>query len=293
MEVLKAIGKTLQHFLKQKISYLFSWDDVPGNDTGRLMRFLIQNFNVDWVITAKIEKNEDDKVINISDGKKSISLKLDNEKLKVKLTINDGRTTEYDVKTENSKLNIYDPSDDSIKFEDNSIFFNSPADIEISKIPKHSLSIFLYQIVENNYLRNIESEQLKDRMLYPPLVLDLYYIFTPYAKDDPETELRILEKVMQTFHDNSVLKGEILEKGMKESGNDEIRVVPNNLTFDEINKLWERFPNKPFKLSASYILTPVKIPSEREPVEIKRVIEKDIKLYRLVQKNDQQEKDTS
>lgn len=293
MEILKAIGKTLQHFLKQKISCLFCWDEVPGNDTGRLMGFLIQNFNVNWVITAKIEKNDDGRAIKISEGTNHLSLKLNKEKTKVTLTINDDKTAEFDAKTENNKLNIYDLSDNSIRLEDNSIFFNSPADIDTTKIPKHSLSIFLYQIVENNYLRNIEPETLKDRMIQPPLVLDLYYIFTPYAKDDPETELRILEKIMQTFHDNSVLKGEILEKGLEESGNDEIRVVPNNLTFDEINKLWERFPNKPFKLSASYILTPVKIPSEKEPVGIKRVIERDIKLYRLVQKSDQQEKNLS
>jgi hypothetical protein len=85
---------------------------------------------------------------------------------------------------------------------------------------------------------------------------------------------------MQVLYDNSVLRGDLLKGGLKGAGNEEIRVVPNNLTFEEINKLWERFPNKPFKLSASYILSPVRIPSGK-PIEIiKRVMEKDIDVYR-------------
>ncbi|VVB84168.1 Uncharacterised protein [uncultured archaeon] len=160
----------------------------------------------------------------------------------------------------------------------NSIVFDSPADIDPTGNPM--LSIFLYQIIENGNLRNVPPEPIDmDKMRYPPLILDLYYMFTPFAKNK-ETELIIIEKLMQVFFDNSVLRTDTLTGGLKASGNDEIRVVPNNLSFDEINKLWERFPNKPFKLSASYILSPVRIPSGK-PVEIiKRVMEKNIDVYR-------------
>lgn len=161
--------------------------------------------------------------------------------------------------------------------DENTILFDSPADIEDTTIPK--LSMFLYQIVENGHLRNVEPKSTGiDQTRYPPLALDLYYIFTPFA-NNRETEVIILERIMQIFYDNAVIKGEMLALSLKESGNDEIRIIPNNLSFEELNKLWERFPNKNFKLSVSYILTPVKIPSEKPDTIIKRVIEKDIKVY--------------
>lgn len=161
--------------------------------------------------------------------------------------------------------------------DENSIVFDSPADVESPVNPK--LSIFLYDIVENSFQRNPEPEFIgKDKMRYPPLILDLYYIFTPYAKNR-ETELLILEKIFQIFYDNPVLKGDMLKDSLKGTGNDEIRVETNNLKFDDMNKLWERFPNKPFKLPASYILTPVIFPSGRPIADIRRVLEKDIKMY--------------
>jgi hypothetical protein len=163
--------------------------------------------------------------------------------------------------------------------DENAIVLDSPADIEPNSNTR--LSIFLYQIVENSYLKNTEPEYIGiDRMRRPPLFIDLHYLFTPYAKNR-ETELIIIEKLMQVFYDNPVLKKELLKGTLKGSGNDEIRIVPNNITFEEINKLWERFPNKAFKLSLSCILTPVRIPSEKPPAVIKRVMEKEIDIYEL------------
>jgi len=165
---------------------------------------------------------------------------------------------------------IYELSDE------NSILFDSPADIEATTTPK--LSMFLYQIVENSHLRNVEPKPIGiDQMRYSPLALDLYYIFTPFA-NNRETEVIILERIMQIFYDNAVIKDEMLTVSLKESGNDKIRVIANNLSFEELNKLWERFPNKDFKLSVSYIFTPIKIPSEKPDIRIKRVIEKDIEV---------------
>ena len=163
--------------------------------------------------------------------------------------------------------------------DENSIVFDSPADIESTTTPK--LSVFLYQVIENSYMRNAELNPVNlTQMQYPPLIVDLFYLFTPYAQNR-ETELIILEKLMQVFHDNSVFKGEMLKESLKGSGNEEIRVIANNISFEDLNKLWERFPNKTFKLSISYILTPVRIPSERKK-DLTRVIEKSINLYKVV-----------
>lgn len=159
------------------------------------------------------------------------------------------------------------------------IIFDSPADITVANDAK--LSIYLYRVVENSHFRNVEPEPIGiDKMKPPPLTLDLYYLFTPFCKVI-ETELIILESLMRIFYDYSVLKGELLENSLKKSGNDEIRIVPNNFTFEETSKLWEGFPNKDFKLSISYILSPVRIPSGKPDITITRVLEKDIDMYML------------
>jgi len=162
--------------------------------------------------------------------------------------------------------------------DENSIVYDSPVDIEANSSTR--LSIFLYQIVENSFLKNVEAEYIGDKMRFPPLTLDLYYLFTPYAKNR-ETELIIIEKLLQVFHDNQVLKKELLKASLEGSGNYEIRIVPNNLNFEEINKLWERFPNKAFKISVSSILTPVRIPSEKPLAVIKRVKDMEIHVNKM------------
>ena len=86
--------------------YLFSWDNVPGKENGKLIEYLEQNYGVDWVRTAKIEKIDNNE-IRIATEKNFLSLKLNNENTKIILTINKVRTDEFIVKTENSKLNIY------------------------------------------------------------------------------------------------------------------------------------------------------------------------------------------
>ncbi len=86
--------------------YLFSWDNVPGKENGKLIEYLEQNYGVDWIRTAKIEKI-DNNDIRIATEKNFLSLKLNNENTKVTLTINKVKTDEFIVKTENSKLNIY------------------------------------------------------------------------------------------------------------------------------------------------------------------------------------------
>ncbi len=89
-----------------KEEYLFNWDDIPGDDKGKLMEFLNRHFGIEWVKTAKIEKI-DGRTIKVSTEKNSLSLGLNDEKTKVNLKIDDGRTEEFIVKMENDKVNIY------------------------------------------------------------------------------------------------------------------------------------------------------------------------------------------
>lgn len=87
--------------------YMFSWDEVPGNDEGRLKEVLVERCSIDWAENAKIEKSADGKIIKVSLDEKSISLKLNDEKTSVNLKIDKAQSIKFIAKMEHAKLNIY------------------------------------------------------------------------------------------------------------------------------------------------------------------------------------------
>lgn len=88
-------------------TYLFNWDEIPGNDSVRLRDYLKKTYSVDWVKTDKIEKIDEGKTIRVTDEKNFISLNLSKKETEVNLKIDDVKTDKFIVKTENDKLNIY------------------------------------------------------------------------------------------------------------------------------------------------------------------------------------------
>ena len=95
----------LSQSLKER--YLFSWDKIPENDNGELIQFLKQNFKINWVENANIEKIDNGKTIKVTTNDNSLSLELNNEKTRVNLRIDDNRTEEFIAKTVNVELKIY------------------------------------------------------------------------------------------------------------------------------------------------------------------------------------------
>lgn len=87
--------------------YVFSWDEIPGKGSVRLINFLTQKFSIGWAITAKIEKIDDGKTIKVSTEKNSLSLRLNDKKTEVILEIDDSRTGNFMAETENNELKIY------------------------------------------------------------------------------------------------------------------------------------------------------------------------------------------
>ncbi len=97
-----------------KKEYLFSLDDVPGNDSERLLKYLVDDLKMDWVKNAKVNKSDNGNDIIITDGKNSSIFKLNKKENKVNLEINGGKNYEYILKEENGNLNIY--KEDNFKF---------------------------------------------------------------------------------------------------------------------------------------------------------------------------------
>ncbi|ODS36916.1 hypothetical protein BEH94_05880 [Candidatus Altiarchaeales archaeon WOR_SM1_SCG] len=88
------------------VKYLFSWDDIPGNDSMRILKFLKNNLQLEWVENAEIKKSDNGEAITLTKGENSLIFKLNKEESKVNLEISGGKTYEYILKKEKGKLNI-------------------------------------------------------------------------------------------------------------------------------------------------------------------------------------------
>ena len=162
--------------------------------------------------------------------------------------------------------------------DDNYITFGSPSDVDATNI---SLSMCLYYLTESPSMRNSEKDPIvgTNQFYAPPAYLDLYYLMTPYAKDR-DTELLILGKIFQLFHEHAVLSDNDLKGNLAACGNEKIRISYNNLSLQDIKQLWEVFPGKPAKLSLSYLVSPVRLPSEQIMI-IPRVLERELGVHQI------------
>jgi hypothetical protein len=87
---------------------LFSWDNVPGNDSERLIKFLRDELGIKWAENAKIHKPTGTRTIHISNCENSAKIKISKNKREATLKISDNRTPRHlKVKKENGKLKIY------------------------------------------------------------------------------------------------------------------------------------------------------------------------------------------
>ena len=140
-----------------------------------------------------------------------------------------------------------------------------------------NLTVYLYDIKENTEVRNNEMVDLGDRMRYPPVALDLYYIITAHSSSDVLTrgidEQRILGRTIQLLHDHPQLKEEDLEGALAGSSSS-YRISKEVVTLETLISL---FPNQPYKLSLAYKIGPVLLDSTRTKT-VSRVTERQLKL---------------
>ncbi|HHN64070.1 MAG TPA: DUF4255 domain-containing protein [Nitrospirae bacterium] len=153
------------------------------------------------------------------------------------------------------------------------ITLKSPYEIKEDSGSPNKVSIFLYHVEQNSYMRNLEPERVDEETLkMPPLTLDLYYLVTPYS-DDKTQEKTILGKVMQIFHDNTILTGPVLY-GSLALEDMALKLFFNPISIDDMTKLWSAFQDTPYRLSVTYLVTPVRIDSTKE-IDVKRVLSRE------------------
>lgn len=87
--------------------YLFSWDDVPGKDSKKLLSFLKDDCDASWSENVEITKSIDGKIILITEGENSVKVVIDKDGEKGFIHLNDGYIYNLEVKVEIEKLKIY------------------------------------------------------------------------------------------------------------------------------------------------------------------------------------------
>jgi hypothetical protein len=151
------------------------------------------------------------------------------------------------------------------------ISLESPADLENNNSVR--LSMYLYRILENPYMKNrFPVEGTGGKLRKPPLTLDLYYLLTPLVGSPREQQI-VLGKSMQILYDRAILQGGDLSDGLGTSG-EEIRLVLNPVSLEELTRVWQALEIS-YRLSVCYIARVVIVDSEQQhfsqPVVYKRV----------------------
>src|ERR1035438_9039853 len=140
----------------------------------------------------------------------------------------------------------------------------APPDVQVDSVTGRRLNLYLYHVGENPYLKNqeIPGEGHPGAYGYPPLSLDLRYIFTAFGTSDtgPDADIEaqwILGDAMRVLHDIAVITPNVVEQKaplpqppildpslLGEFEQIKITLQPAGL--DEISKIWTALPNVNF-----------------------------------------------
>lgn len=138
-------NNTIALYLEQ---YLFNWDDILEEKTEVFKKNFIEIFDWEWVNTAQFTKI-DDMTINISDGRNSILLKLNQDQTKVNFEYGN---IPYDLiaKKENNKVNIYHNKNKKIE-----ISLNNEKTIATMKTHDKEIKLDVKKRNENKYCLDV------------------------------------------------------------------------------------------------------------------------------------------
>ena len=86
--------------------FLFCWDGIPAEDKQKFRNYIEYNYGIDWISKADIEKIDDTKIIASFEAN-SIELRLNREKTRLILEIDNNEVDEFIVEREYGEPNIY------------------------------------------------------------------------------------------------------------------------------------------------------------------------------------------
>jgi hypothetical protein len=132
------------------------------------------------------------------------------------------------------------------------------------------INIFLYSTHYNTAFSNaaMPGTTRNGEHSHPPLPLVLKYLITAYgASDDDISGQQLMGKTMSILHDHPLLgPSDII--GITPDSDlhhqiERIRIIPDNLSLDDMSKLWSSFQSAEYRLSTGYEVSVVLIESTR------------------------------
>jgi hypothetical protein len=138
------------------------------------------------------------------------------------------------------------------------------------------VNIFLYNVVNNPGLQNMDAAPLRSRVnsARRQSALDLYYIFSFYGNNNELIPQRLLGSTVKILNDRRVLTPEMMREAC-DSPNltflqdsnlmdqlQQLSVMPMDLSLDELSKTWGVFFQTPYVLSIAYKVLVVFIEGE-------------------------------
>ncbi len=154
-----------------------------------------------------------------------------------------------------------------------------PSDIG-SGTPESGVNLFLYQVITNPALNNMDATPLRSRgtPTKRQAALDLYYMFSFYGSEVELEPQRLLGSVMRTLNDQRVINQDLIRGAcrdatlpfLQESNLAEqvqqINIVPLDLNLEDLSKAWSVFFQTPYLLSVAYKVLVVLVEGEESPV---------------------------
>jgi len=128
------------------------------------------------------------------------------------------------------------------------------------------VNLFLYKIQESPTLKNMDWQVKTDdatKTAAPPLSLNLFYLMTPYAADDP-TAHAILGEAMRVFYEYATVPQDILDNNDLQDAREQISIIQHNVDMNELSQIWGTFNNKPFRLSVMYEVSVIQLDQSAE-----------------------------
>jgi Pvc16 N-terminal domain len=138
------------------------------------------------------------------------------------------------------------------------------------------INLFLYKVQENPFLRNM-NWQLKpgtaDTLVPPPVSLNLFYLMTAYAPNDPSsgnsTAHELLGEAIRVFYEQAIVSNDYLESEL-DNAREQIKIIPSHLDLNELSQIWSTFSG-PFRLSVPYEVSVVQLEQSTTQPLSKRV----------------------
>lgn len=150
-------------------------------------------------------------------------------------------------------------------------------------VPPPRITIFLFNVHENPYLKNqpgsIERgpEERRGHVTPPPIVIDLDYMICAWASSTDE-EHQLLGDILQVLHDHPEIGP--LALGPSWRPDEAVQISLNNPSIEDQARIWTTFGFKRFKLSLYYKLRSVPIESKvRRDEPLVRDVEHHLKEY--------------